>query len=88
MNKSMKYRISAIATLGAFVAAGPLQHLGAVPQTLVGDASKASIKWLLNTGATEAHACMGNRNFQGNNGFGNGAGDGVPGRSGFTDTTR
>ena len=92
MLKSMKYRIAAVTLVGAFAAAGPLQHFGAVPQTVVGDASKASIKWVLDLGTTEAHACMGNgfgnKGGFGNNGFGNGASDGVPGRSGFTDTTR
>ncbi len=88
MNKSMKYRLSAITLLGAFVAAGPLQHLGAVPQTVVGDASKASVKLVLNLGTTKAYACTGNLQAHGNNGFGNGSDDGVPGKSGFTDTTR
>jgi hypothetical protein len=68
---------------GAFLVSGPLQHVGALPQTAFGDASKATIKMALNLGAKEALACS-----FGNNGFGNGGGDGVPGRSGFGDRNR
>jgi hypothetical protein len=46
----------AVAVAG-FLIAGPLQHVGAIPQTVVGDASKASIKAALNFGASEALAC-------------------------------
>lgn len=76
--------------VGAFAAAGPLQHVGAIPQTAVGDASKAAIKSVLSFGAKEAYACFPGRGRgpQGNNGFGNGAGDGVPGNSGFGDGDR
>jgi len=57
----------------AFVAAGPLQHLGMLPQTAIGDASKASIKTVLNLGANDAFACGGlGRGPRGNNGWGNG----------------
>jgi hypothetical protein len=75
--------------VGAFAAAGPLQHVGAVPQTAIGDASKAAIKAVLSFGAKEVYACFPGRGGpQGNNGFGNGGGDGVPGRSGFQDGNR
>jgi hypothetical protein len=56
-----------------------------VPQTAVGDASKAMIKTALNVSSKPAIGACGP---QGNNGFGNGALDGVPGNSGFPDTTR
>lgn len=58
----------------AFVAAGPLQHLGVLPQTAIGDASKATIKAVLNLGANDAFAACGGlgRGPQGNNGWGNG----------------
>lgn len=76
--------------VGAFGAAGPLQHVGAIPQTAVGDASKAAIKAVLSFGAKEVYACFPGRGRgpMGNNGFGNGGGDGVPGRSGFPDDNR
>ena len=76
----------------AFLAAGPLLHLGVVPQTFIGDASKASIKAALDFGTDDAWACRGGGKgiggSKGNNGFGNGGGDGVPGRSGHQDRTR
>lgn len=81
------------AVFGAFVVSGPLQHVGVLPQTVVGDASKAMIKAVLDMGSQPAFASCGGRvgggrwNF-GNNGFGNGGGDGVPGRSGFPDDDR
>lgn len=76
--------------VGAFVAAGPLQHVGAIPQTAIGDASKAAIKAVLSVGAKEAYACFPGRGRgpMGNNGFGNGGGDGVPGGSNFPDGNR
>jgi hypothetical protein len=85
---SMKVRLGAALAVGAFFAAGPLQHVGTIPQSPVGDASKAVIKAALNLGAKEAYACFPGRGSWGNNGFGNGGGDGVPGRSGFTDSNR
>lgn len=83
----MKLKLLAASTaLGAFLASGPLQHFGVLPQTVVGDVSKAAIKAVLDVGTTPAFAsCGGN---QGNNGFGNGGGDGVPGHSGFPDGNR
>ena len=74
------------AALGAFVLSGPLQHYGVLPQTAVGDASKAMIKTALNMTSKPALARCGGP--QGNNGFGNGGLDGVPGKSGFTDKNR
>ena len=73
------------AAFGAFAVAGPLQHIGVLPQTAVGDASKAMIKTALNMTSKSALARCGP---QGNNGFGNGGLDGVPGKSGFTDKNR
>jgi hypothetical protein len=70
------------AAFAAFAVAGPLQHIGVLPQTAVGDASKAMIKTALGIASKPAVAACGN------NGFGNGALDGVPGNSGFTDLTR
>jgi hypothetical protein len=71
---------------GAFAVTGPLQHIGLLPQTAVGDASKAMIKTALNMTSKPAFARCGGP--QGNNGFGNGGGDLVPGKSGFQDITR
>ena len=78
------------AAFGAFAVTGPLQHIGVFPQTAVGDASKAMIKTALNMTSRPALARCGG----GNNGFGNGALDGIPGGSGpninppFDDTNR
>lgn len=84
----MLRKVLLASALGAFVflVSGPLQHVGVLPQTLVGDASKSLIKTALNTGVEEAWACGPGR--RGNNGFGNGGGDGVPGRSRHQDRTR
>ena len=73
----------AFAAVG-FVVAGPLQHIGVLPQTAVGDASKVAIKTVLNIGVEEAWGSCGNGHGRsnGNNGFGNGGLDGVPGNSG------
>lgn len=81
----MKWKLGVAAALGAFALAGPLQHFGVLPQTAIGDASKATIKAALNISSQPAIAQCGP---QGNNGFGNGPGDGVPGGSGFPDTNR
>jgi hypothetical protein len=84
----VKLKLLAVsAAFGAFAAAGPLQHVGALPETMAGNASKALIKAALNFGTTEAFASCHGRG-QGNNGFGNGGGDGVPGKSGKQDVTR
>jgi hypothetical protein len=81
--------LAVTAVFAAFVASGPLQHVGALPQTVVGDASKAMIKAILNQTSTDAYArCGGGGGGKGNNGFGNGGGDGVPGSSGKQDSTR
>lgn len=82
----MKWKlVVAGGAFGAFALAGPLQHSGVLPQTAVGDASKAMIKTALNMSSKPALGACGP---QGNNGFGNGALDGVPGKSGHTDATR
>jgi hypothetical protein len=83
----MSVKLWMAGAFGAFLVSGPLQHVGALPQTAIGDASKATIKAALHLGTKEALACNFGRGF-GNNGFGNGGGDGVPGRSGFSDTNR
>lgn len=67
----MKLTLIAVGALAAFVVAGPLQHIGALPQNAVSDVSKATIKAALNLGATEALAC-GRGGSKGNNGWGNG----------------
>lgn len=65
--------LAASAVFGAFMASGPLQHLGVLPQTAIGDASKAAIKAVLDIGATPAFgACGGGGRLKGNNGWGNG----------------
>jgi hypothetical protein len=73
------------AAFGAFLVSGPLQHVGVLPKTLVGDAANTVIKMALDFNATEAFGSCGGGNGggpQGNNGFGNGGMDGVPGNSG------
>lgn len=84
----MKFKLLAVsAAFGAFVVSGPLQHIGVLPETVAGNASKALIKTALNLGTTEAFAsCHGGG--RGNNGFGNGGFDGAPGKSGRRDVTR
>lgn len=75
-----------LAVAGAFAAfgfavAGPLQHLGVLPETALGNASKAAIKSVLNMGMREAWACGGGGGGRrGNNGWGNGE-DLAPGNS-------
>ena len=78
--------LAASAVLGAFVASGPLQHLGVLPKTVVGDASKATIKYALNISSEPAFASCGGGHA--NNGFGNGGHDGVPGHSDHDDGGR
>jgi hypothetical protein len=68
-----------------FAVAGPLQHLGVLPETAVGNASKAAIKSALNIGVKEAwgRCGPGGGGFggrKGNNGWGNGE-DFAPGNS-------
>ena len=41
-------KIIAVGAIGAFVVSGPLQHLGVLPETPLGDASKSVIKMVLN----------------------------------------
>jgi hypothetical protein len=67
--------LAVTAALGAFVASGPLQHLGVLPQTVVGDASKALIKSVLNRSAADAYARCGGGSGKGG-GKGNGKGNG------------
>jgi hypothetical protein len=64
-----------------FAVAGPLQHVGVLPETTVGNASKAAIKSALNLGVSEAwDRCGPSFGGKGNNGWGNGA-DIAPGNS-------
>ena len=81
----MKLAVAGAVAFGAFAISGPLEHLGVIPQSVVGDASKGMIKAALNMSSKPALAQCGP---QGNNGIGNGPGDGVPGNSGFPDDTR
>ncbi len=59
---------------GAFVLSGPLQHVGMLPHTAVGDASKAMIKAALDISSQPAFASCGGGGgrINGNNGWGNG----------------
>jgi hypothetical protein len=85
---NMKVKLLAMsAVFGAFVVSGPLQHLGVLPQTAVGDASKAAIKAALNISSEPAFASCGGGHggggghvSHGNNGWGNGE-DVAPGNS-------
>ncbi len=79
--------LAASAVLGAFVASGPLQHFGVLPQTAVGDASKAAIKYAFDMSSEPAFASCGGGSHA-NNGFGNGGHDGVPGHSQHEDGDR
>lgn len=73
--------LAAGAAFGAFVLSGPLQHVGVLPQTGVGDASKAMIKAALDISSEAAFAsCGGGGRVRGNNGWGNGE-DAAPGGS-------
>lgn len=65
-----------------FAVAGPLQHLGVLPETALGEASKAAIKSALNFGVKEAIGKCGGGGGgpRGNNGWGNGE-DVAPGNS-------
>jgi hypothetical protein len=75
-------KIIAVGAIGAFVVSGPLQHLGVLPETPLGDASKSVIKMVLNSAVDDAFGrCGGGNIFKGNNGFGNGGLDPAPGRS-------
>ena len=69
----------AIGTVAVFVVSGPLQHIGVLPETTVGDASKSFIKMVLNHSAAPAFAACGG-GLKGNNGWGNGE-DLAPGNS-------
>lgn len=86
----MKLTLVAVGAFAAFVVAGPLQHVGVLPQNVLSDASKSTIKAVLNVTVSEALACRGGfgGRGKGNNGFGNGGGDGVPGNSNKQDRTR
>lgn len=65
----VKFKLLALgAAFGVFAASGPLQHIGVLPETIVGNASKALIKTALNLGAKEAFAsCPGRRWGKGRN---------------------
>jgi hypothetical protein len=84
--RNVKFKLLAVtAAFGTFVLAGPLQHVGVLPKTMVGDASKATLKAALNFSSTPAFAsCGGGSNSasrpKGNNGWGNGE-DPAPGNS-------
>jgi hypothetical protein len=78
----LKIALAGSALAVAFLAMGPLQHFGIIGETALGTASKQLIKAGLGYSVKEAHACIPGTRF-GNNGFGNGGFDGVPGNSGF-----
>jgi hypothetical protein len=62
--KVLKY--VAAGALAAFVVSGPLQHVGVLPQTAVGDLSKQAIKSVLGLTAKDAFAgCKGGGGFGG-----------------------
>ncbi len=82
----LKLKFIALAGLGAFVLSGPMQYFGVVPQTALGDASKAMFKMARSAVIPDAIASC--RGVHPNNGFGNGGGDGVPGKSGKEDHDR
>jgi len=66
----LKYMVAG--ALAAFVVSGPLQHVGVLPQTVVGDLSKQAIKTVLGLTAKDAFAgCKGD----GGNGWGKGGRD-------------
>lgn len=66
----LKYMVAG--ALAAFVVSGPLQHVGVLPQTVVGDLSKQAIKTVLGFTAKDAFAgCKGD----GGNGWGKGGRD-------------
>jgi hypothetical protein len=77
-------KLLVVGAVGAFVVSGPLQHVGVLPKTVVGDASKSLIKMVLNRSVEPAFAagCPGGFKSKGNNGFGNGGMDPAPGNSG------
>ena len=81
----LKYMVAG--AVAAFVVSGPLQHVGALPQTVVGDLSKQAIKSVLGMTAKDAFAgCKGNGGFGGGNGggrdFGSNHGNGNNGNHG------
>ena len=72
----MKLKLAvAGAAFGAFALTGPLQHYGVLPQTAIGDASKAMIKAGLDMTSKPAFARCGP---QGNNGWSKGGGGYTP----------
>lgn len=84
------FKYLAAGAFAAFVVSGPLQHVGVLPETVVGDLSKQSIKLVLGRTVKDAYGrCGGGGNrIHGNNGFGNGGLDGIPGGSNKQDATR
>jgi hypothetical protein len=52
----LKLKVAAFAAFGAFVLSGPLQYVGATPETVVGDASKEMIKSVVESVIPSAHA--------------------------------
>jgi len=56
---SAKLKASVLAAFAAVVLIGPLQHIGAIPQTAVGDASKAVLKSVKDTFFPPAFAACG-----------------------------
>jgi hypothetical protein len=55
-----KYVVAGALGAVVFLATGPLQHVGALPETVVGNASKVTIKSVLNIGVSDAWGSCGN----------------------------
>ena len=76
-------KVIAVGAFAAFVVSGPLQHIGVLPKTVIGDASKSVIKLVLDRSVEPAFGrCGGGMGGgpKGNNGWGNGE-DLAPGNS-------
>jgi hypothetical protein len=75
-------KLVAVGAFGAFMLSGPLQHIGVLPKTPVGDASKSMIKLVLDGAVKDAFGKCGGLgiHIKGNNGWGNGE-DFAPGNS-------
>jgi hypothetical protein len=87
MSKMRNVALAGAVAMGAFGMMGPLQHVGAIPQTSVGDASKAVLKLARNSVISPAFAACGPGGGNGNNGVGNGVDPQPPGNPPINDGT-
>lgn len=83
----LAWKVAGAAVFGAFVLSGPLQHVGLIPVTAVGDASKAALKMARDTviGPAWGHCHAGGGNVSnpgGGNPFVPGGGNGGNGGGG------